>query len=212
MKLAADERADLADLLETLTPEQWEHPSLCAGWRVRDVVAHVISYEEVGLVGLAGAFVRGGFNPKRVNDVRLAAYREREPGELVRILRAHLKPRGLTAGMGGGIGLSDCVIHHQDIRRPLQLTREIPAERLVETLEIALHAPVLPAKRNTAGLRLVPTDLDWEHGDGPEITGPGEALLLACAGRADALDDLGGDGIGTLQSRVTRDETAAARP
>jgi uncharacterized protein (TIGR03083 family) len=46
MQLAADERRDLADLLDTLDPEQWAHPSLCEGWAVRDVVAHLISYEE----------------------------------------------------------------------------------------------------------------------------------------------------------------------
>ena len=46
MRLACDERADLAEFLATLTPEQWEAPTLCTLWRVRDVVAHIYSYEE----------------------------------------------------------------------------------------------------------------------------------------------------------------------
>lgn len=48
MGLATEERRDLADLLDSLTPEQWATPSLCAGWSVRDVVAHILSYEGSG--------------------------------------------------------------------------------------------------------------------------------------------------------------------
>jgi hypothetical protein len=61
---------------------------------------------------------------------------------------------------------------------------------------------VLPSKKNAAGIRAVATDLDWQHGDGPEIRGPGEALLLALAGRADALDELDGPGLAALEPRV----------
>ena len=46
----------------------------------------------------------------------------------------------------------------------------------------------------TRGLRLVATDIDWSHGGGPEVRGPGEALLMAMAGRGDALKDLSGPG------------------
>lgn len=151
MQLAAEERGDLADFLDTLSEEQWAAPSLCERWNVRDVVAHVISYEEIGWPGLVAAFARGRFSPGRVNDIRLAAYRDRPPEELVRILRSHLKPHGLTAGSGGGIGLSDSLIHHQDIRRALGTQREVPGERLIEALGISLRAPVLPSKKNAAG-------------------------------------------------------------
>lgn len=202
MQLAADERRDFADFLDTLMHEQWDHPSLCEKWNVRDVVAHVISYEELNLVGLAGAFIRGGFGPGRVNNVRLAAYRDHTPEQLVAILRSHLRPRGLTAGFGGGIGLSDCLIHHQDIRRPLQIPRDVPPDRVLEALQIALKAPVLPAKNNARGLRLVATDIDWQHGDGDEVNGPAESIFMVLAGRPDALDDLQGPGSDALRDRV----------
>ncbi|MFZ1488753.1 MAG: maleylpyruvate isomerase family mycothiol-dependent enzyme [Ilumatobacteraceae bacterium] len=202
MQLAADERSDLADFLESLTPEQWERPSLCEAWTIQKVVAHIISYEELSYPGVAAAFVRGGFRPGRINEQRLAAYREHTPGQLIEILRSHLRPHGLTAGFAGGIGLSDCLIHHQDIRRPLGLPREVPHERLLEALQIALRAPVIPAKRNADGLRLVATDLDWQHGDGIEVTGPAEALLMTLAGRTDALDELEGPGQPALRERV----------
>jgi uncharacterized protein (TIGR03083 family) len=202
MQLAADERRDLADFLDTLTTEQWSHSSLCEGWTVRDVVAHVVSYEAVGYAGLAAAFVRGAFMPTRVNAVRMSAYRDRSPVELVAFLRDHLTPSGLTAGFGGGIGLGDSLIHHQDIRRPLGLRRDIPEDRVVAALDVTLKAPVLPSRHNARGLRVTATDIDWCHGDGEEVTGPGEALLMTLAGRADALGELQGPGVATLSRRV----------
>jgi uncharacterized protein (TIGR03083 family) len=202
-QLAADERRDLADLLDDLTPEQWLQPSLCDGWTVRDVVAHLISYEELGYLGAAGTLVRGGFRLGRMNELRRRAYREHEPEQLVAILRSHFEPHGLTAAFGGGVGLTDCVIHHQDIRRPLGLAREVPPDRLVAALDFSLRAPVLPSKQNAAGVRVLASDVDWKHGQGPEIRGPGEALLMALAGRADALDELDGPGLVALTARLS---------
>lgn len=202
MRLAAEERRDLADLLDTLTPDQWALPSLCEGWTVRDVIAHLISYEEIGYLALAGAIVRSGFRPVRLNRARQEAYRDHEPQQLVEILRSHLTPRGLTAGFGGGIGLTDCVIHHQDIRRPLALPRVVPHDRLLAALDMSLRALVLPSRHNAAGVRVVATDVDWQHGDGPEVTGPGESLLMALAGRAEALGELEGAGVPILTARV----------
>ena len=209
MQLATDERRDFADFLDTLTPDEWLSPSLCDEWTVRDVVAHVVSYDELGWTGLAMAFVRGGFGPGRVNQLRVDAYRNHEPEQLVEVLRSHLRPRGLTAGFGGGIGLSDCLIHQQDIRRPLGRPRDVPSERVVESLEMSLRAPVVPSKRNAAGLRLVATDTDWRHGSGTEVHGPVEGILMALAGRADALGDLDGPGMEILRQRVLPPSSAA---
>lgn len=200
--LATAERRDLADFLETLTPEQWDQPSLCSGWTVRDVVAHLISYEEVGLAGFIGRFARQGFSFGTMNQRRLEEFGSRTPDELVAYVRAHAKPSGPTAVADARIGLTDGLIHHQDIRRALGRPRRVPTERLVPVLGFAMIAPPLPAKRNGQGLRLVATDLDWSHGSGEEVTGPGEALLMAVCGRADALPELAGPGLATLAGRV----------
>lgn len=202
-RLAAEERADLADFLATLEPEQWQVRSLSADWSVHDVVAHVISYEELGPFGLLGRFVRGGFRPDRVNALGVREYGRLTPDELVGFLRHHLRPRGLTAAFGGGIGLTDAVIHHQDIRRALQLPRQVPSDRLRAVLPIALSAPVLPAKRLVRGLTMVATDLTWHSGEGPEVTGPAEALLMVTAGRAAALPELDGPGLPVLSGRMS---------
>ncbi len=56
-------------------------------------------------------------------------------------------------------------------------------------------------KSRAKGLRLTAPDIDWTHGSGPTVSGPGEALLVALAGRPSGLTDLTGDGVPTLAER-----------
>lgn len=202
MSLARAERADLADVLATLSPGQWEAPSLCTGWRVRDVVAHMFSYEGLGPLGLLGRFVRGGILPGRVNAAGVAGLADHGPEELLALVREHRQPRGLTACFGGRIALTDGVIHHQDIRRPLGRPREIPSERVAAALDFARTAPPIRAARRIRGLTLAATDLDWTAGKGPRVEGPGEALLMAVAGRHGVVRELSGPGLPTLAGRI----------
>ena len=200
MTMARAERADLADFLATLTPQQWDTPSLCSGWSVKDVVAHMISYEELDTVGLLKRFVKGRI--VRANQVGVDEFAALSPQQLLEFLRNHLTPQGLTAWFGGMIALVDGTIHHQDIRRALRQPRTIPADRLTRVLGLVPNNPRLGAGRRIRGLRLRATDVDWAHGHGPEVTGPGEALLMAMTGRPAALADLGGPGKATLAERL----------
>jgi uncharacterized protein (TIGR03083 family) len=203
MTMAHAERADLADFLATLTPRDWQAPSLCSKWSVKDVVAHVISYEELGAVGLLKRFANGWIVlPDRVNQVGVDELAALSPQQLLEFLRNHLQPRGLTAGFGGMIALVDGTIHHQDIRRCLSRPRSVPADRLERVLGLVPGNPRLGAGRRIRGLRLRATDIDWARGGGPEVTGPGEALLMAMSGRPAALADLSGPGVGILAKRV----------
>ena len=202
MLLARAERADLLELLSGLTPEQWRAPSLCAGWSVHDVVAHVLSYDELTGRQLAGRFLRGRFRVDRVNALGLQEYSTRTPAELIALLVSHLTPAGLTAGMGGRIALTDGMIHQQDIRRPLGLRRTIPAERLVPALRTALFAPTLLGVLPVRDVRLVATDLDWVFGRGPEVRGTAEAILMTMAGRGAAVADLTGPGVERVARRL----------
>ena len=202
MGMARAERADLAELVANLTPEQWDAPTLCEGWRVRDVVAHVYSYEDLGFLGFLSRMARSGFSPDRANVAVVAEQEDRPPAELVAQARECVRPRGLTAMLGGRIALADSMIHQQDVRRPLGLGREIPHERLVVTLDFARTAPPIGARKRIAGLRLVATDLGWSAGDGPSVEGPGEAVLMAVAGRRGVVDELSGPGVATLRERI----------
>ncbi|WP_200951166.1 MULTISPECIES: hypothetical protein [unclassified Nocardioides] len=104
---------------------------------------------------------------------------------------------------GCGIALTDGVIHQQDIRRALGRPRVVPPERLVAVLGFMPRARALPSPANVRGLRIVATDVDWAGGSGPEVRGPGEALVMSLAGRPEALAELDGAGLATLTARVT---------
>ncbi|MDT0276494.1 maleylpyruvate isomerase family mycothiol-dependent enzyme [Blastococcus goldschmidtiae] len=203
MHLARAEREELRDLLSGLSPEQWRAPSLCAGWTVQDVVAHMLSYEELGPRQLAERLARGLLSVDRSNAIGLREYGTRTPEELLRLLDGHLTPTGLTAAMGGAIALTDGMIHQQDIRRPLGLPRQVPAERLVPALRTALFAPTLLGALRVRDVRLVATDIDWSFGRGPEVRGAAEALLMTVAGRPAAVADLSGPGQERIARRLT---------
>jgi uncharacterized protein (TIGR03083 family) len=202
MELAVAERADLVALLESLSSAQWDAPTLCSRWAVRDVVAHVFGFDELDPLGLAGLLLRSGLRPGRANDLRVTAHAGDGPDELLALARAHLRPRGLTAGFGGRIALTDGLIHQQDIRRPLGLPREIPTDRLRTALRFASTARPIGAARRIRGLTLTATDLDWTTGEGLLVEGPGESLVLAMAGRRGVVGELSGPGQPVLTSRI----------
>ena len=200
--MAVAERDQLADLLETLTDEQWRAPSLCEGWSVHDVVAHMISYEEHPRSDMLRRLGRARMRPWRLNDVALAEYRDLTPAELVAFLRAYLVPQGTTASMGYRVGMVDALVHQQDVRRPLGLPRVIPADRLRVALDFAVLAPPLRGFWHGRGVRLVAPDVGWSRGRGPEARGPGEAVLMTLAGRRGAAAGLVGPGRRILVDRL----------
>jgi uncharacterized protein (TIGR03083 family) len=99
--------------------------------------------------------------------------------------------------------LGEIVVHGEDIRQPLGVTSDISPEAISACLEMYKVASFpVGTKKRIAGLRLVCTDVDWSHGDGPEVSGPGRSLLLAMTGRKAGLDGLSGPGLAQLQSRM----------
>ena len=200
MDMAYEERTDLAAFLKTLRTEEWNAASLCDRWTVKDVVAHVVSYEELNVVGLMKRFAKGWI--VRANEVGVKEFGALSPDDLTEFLERHLHPRGLTAGFGGMIGLVDGTVHHQDIRRALGHPRTVPVDRLERILPLVPGNPRLGAGRRIRGLHLRATDVAWEHGSGPEVAGSGEALLMAMTGRGVAVDELAGPGKATLAARM----------
>ncbi len=205
VRLLHEENADLSAFLHTLTPEQWDAPSLCESWRVRDVVGHLLYGNEVRLRTLPLQLARARFSPGRVSKLNKDAAVARAEGRLPAALLADFDARGTAAPwqrIAAPIALLDRVAHHQDIRRPLHMSRTIPEDRLVAALQFTPRAIVIGATRRSKGLRFRTTDIDWAWGDGPEISGPGEALLMAMLGREEALGDLGGEGLAKLRERL----------
>lgn len=202
LEMATVERESLADLLATLTADQWDAQSLCAHWRVRDVVAHVMSFDDVSLYRMFRRALQGRF--VHINQVGVDELAALTHDQLLERLRAHLRSTGLATTFGGRLALLDVTIHHQDIRRPLGLPREIPADQMRQVLDGVVCSPELPGRRIARGLRLIATDLDWTNGSGPEVRGPAEALLMAVAGRSAALGELTGPGKPRMAARIIR--------
>lgn len=170
---------------------------------MRDVVAHVLSYDDLTGRQLLERFASGRLDTDRINASLLADFSSTIPQQLLDRLASHLRPRGLTAGMGGRIGLTDALVHHQDIRRPLGLLRQVPVDRVLVALPTALFAPVVQGIRRVWDVRLVATDAQWSFGRGPQVRGPAEALLMTVAGRSAALDELEGPGRRRITPRLT---------
>ncbi|MFI6869672.1 maleylpyruvate isomerase family mycothiol-dependent enzyme [Nocardia sp. NPDC050406] len=193
--MLTDERVELVELLRSLTDEEWEAPSLCAGWRVRDVVGHMLT-DAVPLGSYVAIALRSG-TVDRTNNALVRKSRSLSTAQLVDKLETM---DGWFTKYLPRVALSDTFVHQQDIRRPLGKPRkEIPAERMRAVLD--LPDPFAFPFRLMRGLRWEATDLDWAKGSGPVVRGPGEALALAMVGRTGALDDLDGDGVPTLRQR-----------
>lgn len=200
----ADERRRMADLADGLSAEQRATPSLCAGWTVHDVVAHLVVPLEVGIPGFVLAMLAARGNFDRAN-VRLARRQARRPvGELTEVLRRRADSRFTPPGMGPEAPLTDLLVHGLDIRRPLGLPREIPPDRLRTALTFAVTTPLggVVTREALRDLRFEADDVDWAHGRGSAVRGPADDLLLAITGRTTALAHLDGDGADELRGRL----------
>ena len=195
-----EETADLAAFVADLPEAQWDHESLCQGWRVRDVIGHMCvgHTERLGSILLAVAKKRGDIDAASAEaSVEFAS--ERTPAELSLIFSDVVENRtkkGIARVIPNKAGFTDHLVHHQDIRRPLGLPREIPEARLVAALDAVVG--LSPAKKRLREVKVVASDVGWTHGDGPELRGPAEAVILASMGRGVALHDLEGEGAEVL--------------
>lgn len=198
------QRRGLADVLDGLTEQQWATQSLCSGWTVRNVAAHLLFPLETSLVAVLPKLVMSGFNFNKMTDK--AAKGDRRPGaELAKALRSKADHRFKPPGFGPEAPLTDLVVHGQDICRPLGIDRAVPtddARVVLDFLMIPKAAKAFGAKGASDGVRLVATDLEWHHGSGPEVRGPAVALALALTGRRGALADLTGEGVPTVGGRL----------
>ena len=200
----AAERRGIADLVESLSPEQLDTPSLCGDWTVRDVAGHLLAAVDAPAVGLFSLFLRSGLRLHRAN-ARLAVLTARRPAaDLADRLRAQAENPFRPPIVGHPGQLTDLQVHGQDMRRPLGLPHHLRPERLRVSLDFLAggRAVGFTPKRRLRGLRFTATDLDWAWGTGPGVTGAAEAVMMAMTGRAVALDDLDGPGVPVLRDRL----------
>ena len=203
------ERLALIDFLETLGPDDWAVPSLCTGWTVQDVAAHLASASAIGVGELLAVSARAGLRPNRVNVENARRWSARGPRAIIDQLRRNAEEGRRPLGTTKMMTLADSLCHADDIRHPLGRTAPLAPEpfALVADLLAGQRWPLTlmvggRARTVVKGLRLVADDLDWTHGDGPEVRGAAEAWLRMLAGRRVADDELSGPGAATLYARM----------
>jgi uncharacterized protein (TIGR03083 family) len=193
------ERAALIDDLAHLDDERWGQPSLCEGWTVHDVAAHLVDTARTTRLGFVVGLVRERFDFDRQNARGVERERGASPQETLQRLR-QVASRRSTPPAPLDSRLVEEVVHGEDIRRPLGLTRSYPPEAVARSLRLQARTPASfgGAKELTARVRLTAVDADLSIGDGPEVRGPALSLLLAVSGRRVALEELDGPGIAAL--------------
>jgi uncharacterized protein (TIGR03083 family) len=197
------ERASLVDALAALAPSDWDSPSLLAGWTVRDVVAHMIATAQMSPPAFVVRLASTGFRFNAMSEANIARVKAgRSDQQLVDVYRslvdAHTAPPGPATSW-----LGETIVHGEDISRALDGYRQHPSEHVkaVGTFYAGSNL-LIGAKNRIQGVTLRATDMDWRHGQGPEVTGPGIALVMAMCGRKAALDDVFGPGVDVLRQRV----------
>jgi uncharacterized protein (TIGR03083 family) len=200
------QRLRTADLLGELAPKEWGRPSLCEGWSVREVAAH-LTLQQMTL----GSALRGALrHPGSLNHVIEATARDRAalaPEEIIAEIRAMVGSRRHNVGVTPFETLIDIVVHGQDIAVPTGRTLEVPPEvAAVAASRVwdsrgSRKAKVFRALPHE-GLRLAATDADWTVGQGPEVRGPVLALLLLITGRPVVHSQLEGEGAAVLAERL----------
>jgi uncharacterized protein (TIGR03083 family) len=195
------ERSALADELSALREEQWSTPSLCSGWTVRDVVAHMAATASITPLSFFPKFIGSGFKFERVQAKGIAEQRGADPDETLAHFRAIVTSTKRPPGPKDTI-LGETILHSEDVRRPLGVAHSYSPDALVEVADFYKGSNlVLGTKRRIEGLSLRATDSSWSHGSGPEVSGPMLPLLLAMTGRKAGLDELSGEGLATLRAR-----------
>jgi uncharacterized protein (TIGR03083 family) len=199
----AAERGALAGDLAGLVPAQWDSPSLCPGWTVRDVIAHLSATASLNPATFLFNMAQAGFNFDKFANGQIARHRGADPSETLAEFRGLQNSTSAPPGPKTS-WLGEVVVHGEDVRRPLGIPHAYPPDAVRQAIDFYKGSNMLlGSKKRIAGLTLSATDQDWRHGEGEPVEGPLLSLLLATTGRAAACDDLAGPGVPTLRSRCT---------
>jgi uncharacterized protein (TIGR03083 family) len=177
-----EQRSGLADFLDTLAPEQWEAPSLCPGWAVRNVAAH-ITHSTTNWAKLSLELLRSGL---RFNALTLRMGREdqRTPEEITAAMRAMVGGRRRPPGTAVADPLMDVLVHGQDIAVPLGIGRKMPIPAAVIAADRVWKMGFpFHARKRFPNVTFTATDADFSVGKGEQVRAPVQDILMTLSGR-----------------------------
>jgi uncharacterized protein (TIGR03083 family) len=200
-QIIAEERRELATVLAGLPAAQWDAPTLCAGWRVREVVAHLTMPFRYSLprVVLEVFKARGDFNKMADRSARRDAT-ALSADELVTSLRDNANHPWKPPGGGFEGALSHDVIHGLDVTVALGIDRRVPDEQLRIVLDGIKPKNLKFFGVDLTGIELRADDLDWTFGSGEPLSGRAQDLLLVLCGRTLPAGHLRGEASGRFTS------------
>lgn len=199
------QRLRVADLLDQLTDEEWNHTSLCDGWTVRDVAAH-LTLQQLTLREALPSVVRYRGNIERATrELAREQAQALSTDQIIARIRGMVGSRRLNTGVTVREALIDALVHGQDIALPLGRQLQIPADAAAEatTRMWTMRFPrPFPATQMAKRFRIAATDIDWTAGEGNEVHGPMGAIMLVSSGRLIALPRLSGPGAPALAAAL----------
>jgi uncharacterized protein (TIGR03083 family) len=211
--LIGTERTKLLTVLEGLDAPQWDVASLCDGWRVRDVVVHLLMAYELSLPRFLVKLAAAGFTFDTMAD-RWARGDSRPGSRLVADLRATAHRRFGVPGAPAEAPLSHLVCHAEDIYRPLGTDHRLDPRAAL----IVLGQLTSPRVRGSLpaglldGLTFTASDVPWSHGTGAEVVGSARALITTIGGRRAALGELTGGGVTEVRRRLPPNRAPSGPP
>jgi uncharacterized protein (TIGR03083 family) len=180
----AAERRELAVVLAGLPPASWDAPSLCAGWRVREVVAHMTMPFRYSTARFVRNLLRARGNFNAMSDRCARQDAQAATGELLAALAGNESHPWQPPGGGYQAALTHDVIHGLDITIPLGIDRQIPEQRIRLVLDtITTPRSLKHFGAELGGVQLRASDLDWSFGSGSPLSGRAQHLALVVCGR-----------------------------
>jgi uncharacterized protein (TIGR03083 family) len=182
--IAAQRRA-LASVLADLPPQRWDAPTLCAGWRVREVVAHMTMPFRYSVPQFVFGLVRARGNFHRMADRSARADAESLSSEqLTAAMRDNADHPWKPPGGGFPGALTHDMVHGLDFTVPLGIGWQ-PDET---ALRVVLDGWSVSKGANyfgvdLDGIELRAEDIDWTLGSGTPMYGSAQDFLLVLAGR-----------------------------
>lgn len=184
LEAVAAQRRELAALLGGLAPAAWDRSSLCAGWRVRDVVAHMTMPFRYSTQRFITEMIKARGNFDRMADRCARRDGRVPPDELLAVFRQNERSPWTPPGGGLAAALTHDVIHGQDITVALDIKHLVPEERLrIVLATITTPRSLRHFALDLTGIELRASDIDWSFGSGARLSGSAQDLALVLCAR-----------------------------